>query len=226
MPGMWRAGISAAMLMLAAITSACDIGRPHALDRIDKDFALGWDTTAWVGRRGNCFSAREGMRPSTGWQMSYGRYIVTLVDTTVKPKRTIRGRMYLAMSSANDTSLSGARLAESDTRRHPLIGATDFPLESLGIPLDSAAPPRNSFDPLRPGVLVVHLNSAAPENAPDFAIWLGTPATQRIGAPADSTGGIVLAVRAAVGDGFWGMWGSRGVGRVRRGYFCAGWIDA
>jgi hypothetical protein len=221
-----RGASATAVLAIASLLGACDPGRPHALDRIDHDFALGWDTAAWVGRRGNCFNAREGMRPGTGWSIPDGRYIVTLIDTTARPKKTVRGRMYLAVPSAKDTSITGARLAASDTREHPLVGATDFPFEQLGFVADSSAPPRGSFDPIRPGVLVVHLNHAAAQSNPDLVIWLNTPATVRGSAPRDSTGGIVLAVRGGFGDGFWGMWGDRGVGRVRRGFFCAGWIDA
>jgi hypothetical protein len=222
-----RSGALVTIGACVAIGGACDTGRPHALDRIDPAFALGWDTTAWIRTRGNCFNAREGTRPGAGWSIPDGRYIVTLIDTTARPKKTVRGRMYLAVPSGKDTSTTtGARLSVSDTREHPLIGATDFPFEQLGFVADSAAPPRGSFDPLRPGVLVVHLNHQAEQADPDLAIWLNTPATIRGAVHTDSTGGIVLAVRGGFGDGFWGMWGSRGVGKVRRGYFCAGWIDA
>jgi hypothetical protein len=227
MSGPSRGAALATILAGVTTVAACDTGRPHALDRVDRDFALGWDTTAWIRTRGNCFNAREGARPRAGWSIPYGRYIVTLIDTTARPKLTVRGRMYLAVPSGKDTSTTtAARLSVSDTKEHPLIGATDFPFEQLGVLPDTAAPARGSFDPLRPGVLVVHLNHAAPQSDPDLAIWLNTPATIRGAAHPDSTGGIVLAVRGGFGDGFWGMWGSRGVGRVRRGFFCAGWIDA
>jgi hypothetical protein len=210
-----RRTAASALVIGAAFGGAC--GDPAPVKLPDPAYAIGWDTTAWVDRRGGCARIGDGRRPRRGSLVEYGRYIVTLVDTTYRPPKQRRGRMWIGRSTPQGVTPAG-----------PLVGAIDFPFSEFGISLADSingAPSSRALDLMRPGLLVTHLNADHPEADPDYVLTIGTGANRRDTTVTDSLG-VVLRIRALSGEWMWGTWGLRTDARSRRGYFCAALIDS
>jgi hypothetical protein len=165
-------------------------------------------------------------------RLDSGEFALTLVATAgPSAGASVRGRLWLRRSSGLDTTaVSAERRLAADAARAPLYGAVNIDFGGVGAPVlvaEGRAPDPRSFDPTRPGVLVVRrVDSGA------IAQWRLLVATtsndRRLPCrsdecpPAPAGGpGIVLTVAKITRDGFAGEWRPPGQGGPEHGYFCA-----
>ena len=167
-----------------------------------------------------------------GARLDSGEFELTLVATAgPSAGASVRGRLWLRRASGPDTmAVSAERRLAADTGRAPLYGAVNIDFGGVGAPVlvaEGRAPDPRSFDPTRPGVLVVR--RVATDAIVQWRLLIATTSNDRRlpcrsdDCPAAPAGGpgIVLAVAKITRDGFAGEWRPPGQDGPEHGYFCA-----
>jgi hypothetical protein len=166
--------------------------------------------------------------------MDTGEYTMTMVATTgPSAGASVTGRLWLvSTTTARDSEiLAGAHKPLGDTARVPLYGASNadfFGVSALTTHSTQIAPRSQSFNPLRPGVIVSHLV----DGDPAWVLLIETTANDRTAcdsadactATRPTTGpGVALEVHKITRNGFAGIWHTVDQGSVNaaKGYFCA-----
>lgn len=163
-----------------------------------------------------------------------GEYALTVVASSgASAGAWVKGRLWLRPVRSLDTSsVAAERALAAGADRTPLYGAVNIDFGGVGTPVlvaDGRAPDPRSFDPVRPGVLVVHQADTARGDA-TWQVLIATTANDRgvpcqTGVPCPvlpSDGpGVVLTVRKLATDTFAGGWRPAASGGTQRGYFCA-----
>jgi hypothetical protein len=163
-----------------------------------------------------------------------GEYALTVVASSgASAGAWVKGRLWLRRVRSLDTSsVAAERALAAGADRTPLYGAVNIDFGGVGTPVlvaDGRAPDPRSFDPIRPGVLVVRQVDAARGDA-TWQVLIATTANDREvpcqtgvpcpGLPSDGPG-VVLTVRKLGTDAFAGGWRPAASGGTQRGYFCA-----
>jgi hypothetical protein len=168
-------------------------------------------------------------------RLDSGEYALTVVASSGPSAGAwVRGRLWLRRVRALDTSsVAAERALAAGADRAPLYGAVILDFGGVGTPVlavDGRAPDPRSFDPRRPGVLVVRQADTARGDVA-WKVLIATTANDRrlpcqTGVPCPalpSDGpGVVLTVRKLATDAFAGGWRPAAPGGSERGYFCAG----
>jgi hypothetical protein len=163
-----------------------------------------------------------------------GEYALTVVASSgASAGAWVKGRLWLRRVRSLDTSsVAVERALAAGADRTPLYGAVNIDFGGVGTPVlaaDGRAPDPRSFDPIRPGVLVVRQADTARGDA-TWQVLVATTANDRgvpcqAGVPCPalpSDGpGVVLTVRKLAPDAFAGGWRPAASGGTQRGYFCA-----
>jgi hypothetical protein len=163
-----------------------------------------------------------------------GEYALTVVASSgASAGAWVKGRLWLRPVRSLDTSsVAAERALAAGADRTPLYGAVNIDFGGVGTPVlvaDGRAPDPRSFDPVRPGVLVLRQADTARGDA-TWQVLIATTANDRgvpcqtgVPCPALPSDGpsVVLTVRKLATDAFAGGWSPAAPGGTQHGYFCA-----
>jgi hypothetical protein len=151
-----------------------------------------------------------------------GEYRVEWMSDTLSPRRIERFRLFLWLTSMNDSSVERhIKPARADTAVHPLFGVM---LPDTGhFSRASIAKLRAGVDPIYPPVLLIAMDIKNPPMPERYwtALLIGTVGNRRDGVMWTDGAGLGMWVREADATGFRGTFDPWGIVTDDKGHYCA-----